>query len=508
MQTLSYQTLSQIGYQGYVLPKGAPEKVLQFGEGNFLRAFVDYFFDLANERAGWNGKVVLVQPTARSMRRADAMNAQDCLYTVYVRGKQDGMVQDKARVISACSRCLNPYRKDDYDQMMQVATSDDLQIVVSNATEAGITYDPSCRPEDCPAASFPAKLAQVLHARWQAGKPGVIVLSCELIDHNGAELLKIVKQHACDWGWGEDFQAWLGHECTFCTTLVDSIVPGAVRDQAEVAKMDARRGYHDDFADVREPFQMWGIEGDDSLEDRLPFKAAGLEGSIFVTPDVSPYKLRKVRILNGAHTGFVPGAWLAGFNIVRDCMEDKVVSAFMNQLLNQEVIPTLEGRLERADLESFAGATLDRFDNPFIDHQLLSICLNSTSKWRTRDLPTLLEYSQKFSRVPSCLVTSLACLIAFYTTGVTGLDEDGLHLTRGDGTPYVAVDDRAALEFFYANWNLSTTNLVHETLANAQLWGYDLTQVPSLEAATASALDTIRTRGTRTAFSACFGKEH
>lgn len=227
MENISYDALEEIGYKGYLLPKDAPEKVLQFGEGNFLRAFVDRFFDMGNEATGWNGKVVMVQPISGAFGFADGINAQDDLYTVLVRGKENGNTVDESRVISACSRCINPYREDDYRAMMEVAVSDDLEIIVSNTTEAGIAYDPSCKADDMPPASFPAKLAQVLHTRWAAGKPGVIVLACELIDHNGEELLRIMNQYVSDWGWEDEFSQWMANDCTVCTTLVDTIVPAA-----------------------------------------------------------------------------------------------------------------------------------------------------------------------------------------------------------------------------------------------------------------------------------------
>ena len=502
MDTLSYATLEKNGYDGYLLPRDAPEKVLQFGEGNFLRAFVDRYIDLANEATGWNGRVVLVQPRGTHPEAADAMNAQDCLYTVLVRGRKDGATVDEARVISSCSRCLCPSRPADYAALMDVATSDALELIVSNTTEAGIAYDASCQPTDELPASFPAKLAQVLHARWEAGKPGVVVLSCELIDHNGAELLRIVKQHAADWGWGEDFCAWLERDCTFCTTLVDSIVPGRIRDAAEVASVEERLGYTDGFLAVREPFQMWGIEGSQELEARLPFVAAGLPG-VFVTADVTPYKARKIRILNGAHTGFVPGAWLAGFDIVRDCMHDEVVRGFMDKMLQEEVIPTLSSEFDRADLESFAAAVADRFDNPFIDHHLLSICLNSTAKWAARDLPTLLDYVAATGSLPRCLTMSLAALIAFYTTGLEGRGEDGLCLRRADGTAYVASDDASVLDFYEAHAGEKDEALVAAVLANEGFWGRDLTAVSGLEEAVAADSALIREKGVRAAFESC-----
>lgn len=502
METLSYATLKQIGFTGFLQAQDAPEKVLQFGEGNFLRAFVDRYFDLAAEKTGWVGKIVLVQPIAGSYGFADGINAQDGLYTVYLRGRENGKVVDETRLISSCSRCLNPYRDGDYDKIMDVACSDDLEFIVSNTTEAGIAYDPACKANDRPPASFPAKLAQVLHARWQAGKAGLIILSCELIDHNGTELLRIVKQYVSDWGWEVDFEAWLEHDCTFCTTLVDTIVPGRIRDPKEVAEVEQRLSYADPFLTVREPFQMWGIQGSSELADKLPFTAAKLPG-VFVTPDVTPYKKRKVRILNGAHTGFVPGAWLSGLDIVRDCMHDDVVAGFMNKLLMDEVIPTLANDLDVQDCKQFAQAVTSRFDNPFIDHQLLSICLNSTAKWRARDLPTMLDFIDTYHKLPACLTTSLACLIAFYTTGFEGREDDGLHLCRSDNTSYVAQDDASVLDFYAQHHNDDDTTLVHEVLSCEQMWGQDLTKIAGLESRVCDTLHIIREQGAHAAFAAC-----
>lgn len=500
MENLSYKTLEQIGYKGYVL-KDAPEKVLQFGEGNFLRAFADYFFDIANERAGFNGKVVLVQPTPRHPETAEAMNAQDCLYTVVVRGNDAGTIHDDRRLVSSVSRCLHPYHENDLAELYKVAASDDLQIIVSNTTESGIVYDESCKLEDAPCASFPGKLTQVLYKRFQAGKPGVIVLSCELIDHNGEELLKVCQKHVADWGLGEDFAAYLQNDCSFCTTLVDSIVTGAVRDEAARAELEGELGYKDAFIDAREVFEMWGIQADTSLEDKLPFKAAGID-TVFVTDDISPYKKRKVRILNGAHTGFVPLSWLAGFDIVRDCMQDDVVSAFIDKLLYDEVIPTMTDELDEADLRAFAAATKNRFDNPYIDHQLLAIGLNSTSKWATRDLPTLLDVIAASGKVPDCLATGFAGLLAFYTTGYKGHENGSLQLQRADGTDYEARDDEWALEM-YASHVGDDAALVHDVLACERAWGEDLTQAPGLEEAVAQKLAVIREKGAYEAMKAC-----
>ena len=430
MKKLCYQTLEELGYQGYLL-KDAPEKVLQFGEGNFLRAFVNYWFDVSNERAGWNGKCVLVQPIAPGL--AKLINEQEGLYTLYLRGRENGERVDKKRIISSVSRCLNPYEREGFDAMMEVAVSDGLEYVVSNTTEAGIVYDPACNLDDAPAASFPGKLTQVLYRRWQAGKGGLVILSCELIDNNGRELLKCVNQYADQWGLEDGFRRYVNEACTFCSTLVDRIVPGRVKDPAEAARMEQANGYRDELIDVGEIFGVWNIEGPDWLEEKLPFQKAGLNCP--VVPDVTPYKKRKVRILNGAHTGFVLGAYLAGFDIVRDCMQDGAVRGFMNKMLYEEVIPTLP--LDKKDLEDFAGAVQDRFNNPFVDHELMSISLNSTSKWRARNMPSFLEYVEKAGKLPPCLTMSFAAYIAFFSSDIRELNGEGLVCRRPKGNDYV-----------------------------------------------------------------------
>lgn len=499
MEQLCYETLEKAGYTGYLL-KNAPERVLQFGEGNFLRAFADYWFDMANEKAGWNGKCVLVQPIAQGLTQR--INRQEGLYTLYLRGRQNGEKVDAKRVISSVSRCLNPYEKQDYDAMMDVAAGEALEYIVSNTTEAGIVYDPSCRLEDCPPASFPAKLTQVLLHRWRAGRPGVVVLSCELIDNNGKELLRCVNQYIKQWGLEEGFARWVNGDCTFCSTLVDRIVPGRIRDAAEAARLEEENGYRDALIDVGEVFGVWNIEGPEWLAEKLPFRAAGLNCP--VVPDVTPYKKRKVRILNGAHTGFVLGAYLAGYDIVRDCMQDDVILGFMNRMLHEEVIPTLP--LDRQDLEAFAAAVQDRFNNPFINHELMSITLNSTSKWRARNMPSLLEYAQTAGKLPPCLAMSFAAYIAFYSSDIQALTEQGLVCRRPKGNEYTVSDDRWVLEFYYSRRGVSDETLVHDVMTNEKMWGQDLTLVPGFEQAAAENLRCIRTDGARAAFAACLAR--
>ncbi len=493
METLNYKVLAESGYQGYIL-KDAPEKVLQFGEGNFLRAFVDYWFDVSNEKVGWNGKCVLVQPIAPGL--AKMINEQEGLYTLYLRGRQNGEKVDARRVISSVSRCLNPYEKEDYDAMMAVAVSDDLEYIVSNTTEAGIVYDPACQKEDCPPASFPAKLTQVLYARWQAGKPGVVMLSCELIDNNGKELLKCVNQYIEQWGLEGDFKKWVNEDCIFCSTLVDRIVPGRIRDPQEVAALEQKHGYADPLLDVGEVFGVWNIEGPAWLEDKLPFKAAGLNCP--VVPDVTPYKKRKVRILNGAHTGFVLGAYLAGFDIVRDCMQDETVLGFMNKMLYDEVVPILP--LDQEDCRQFAAAVQDRFNNPFVNHELMSISLNSTSKWRARNMPSFLEYIEANGKLPACLAMSFAAYIAFYSNDIQALTDKGLVCKRPAGNEYTVSDDRWVLEFYAAHKDDEIPALVHAVMTNEQMWGQDLTAIEGFEAATVANLTLIREQGAKAAY--------
>ena len=494
MEQLNYEVLKKTGYDGYILEK-APEKVMQFGEGNFLRAFVDNFIDIANEKAGYNGKAVLVQPIAQGL--TDLINRQEGLYTLYLRGSENGEKIDRKRVISAVSRCVNPYG--DWESVLALARSADLEIIVSNTTEAGIVHDTESTFDQEPPVSFPAKLTRVLYERYKAGQKGIVMLSCELIDNNGKELLKCVNRYIDDWKLDGDFRRWVNEENIFCSTLVDRIVPGRIRDPKEVEALAEANGYEDPLTDVGEVFGIWVIEGPEGLEDRLPFKKAGVP--VIVVPDVTPYKKRKVRILNGAHTGFVLGAYLAGYDIVRDCMHDDVIRGYMNRMLYEEVIPTLP--LDKKDLEEFARAVQDRFNNPFVNHELMSISLNSTSKWRARNMPTFLDYVQEKGALPPCLTTSFAAYIAFYSSDIRELTDSGLICRRPKGNEYTVNDDRWVLEFYLAHRNDSPEDLVHAVMTNTEMWGRDLTEVPGFEEAAVRILKQIRADGALAACRAC-----
>lgn len=494
MEQLSYKTLKNVNYDGYLL-ENAPEKVLQFGEGNFLRAFVDYFFDIANEKADWNGKVVLAQPIAQGL--AEMVNEQDGLYTLYLRGSEKGQKIDAKRVISSCSRCINPYQ--DFEAMLAVARSKDLEYIVSNTTEAGIVHESESKFDQQPPISFPAKLTRVLFERYKANLGGVVILSCELIDNNGKELLRCVNAYIDDWKLEDGFKKWVNEENTFCSTLVDRIVPGRIRDAEEVKKLEEINGYTDKLLDVGEVFGVWIIESPEWLAEKLPFKKCGL--NVHVVPDVTPYKKRKVRILNGAHTGFVLGAYLSGQDIVRDCMHNESIKGFMNKMLYDEIIPTLT--LDKNDLMEFASAVADRFNNPFVNHELMSISLNSTSKWKARNMPSFLTYVKEQGKLPACLTMSLAAYIAFYSNDIQRRDADGLICKRPAGNEYKVQDDAWALDFYYAHKDDTAAELVSAVLTNTQMWDEDLTKIDGLEAAVLADLEMIRTNGAEAAYASC-----
>lgn len=387
------------------------EKVIQFGEGGFLRGFVDYFLYKLNEKGVWEGKVVVVQPIEKGM--CDTLMAQNCEYNLFLRGIENGKVINERTHIDVISRCVNPYTE--FEAYMELAVNPDIRYVISNTTEAGIEYLGTEKADDRPAKSYPAKLTQLLFRRYEAGLPGLILIPCELIDNNAGYLKEYVLKYAKLWELPEGFAKWLEEECDFCNSLVDRIVTGYPADEAE--KLWEEIGYQDNMLDTAEIFHLWVIEG--KHEDELPFNKAGY--NIVWTDDVRPYKKRKVRILNGGHTSMVLGAYLYGLTTVGECLKDETVSAFLKKCLFDEIVPTL-GNTE-TDI-SFANAVLERFANPFIRHRLLSIALNSVSKFQVRVLPTIIEYKEKFGAYPPALTFSLAALIAFYRTDNANDSED------------------------------------------------------------------------------------
>ena len=373
------------------------ETIIQFGEGNFLRGFFDYFLDVMNKNGLYDGKAVVIQP--RECGKCGLLNEQNCQYNLYLRGIDKGEIKKEHHFIESISRCVDPYKS--FDEYMSLAENPDLKFVVSNTTEAGIAFDESCKFDDKPCKSFAGKLTQLLYKRYKSGLSGFIFLPCELIDNNGDELKKCVVKYAEFWGLEDAFITWINNENTFSSTLVDRIVTGYPNDETAQLHKD------DKFLDTAEIFHLWVIEGD--FENELPLKKAGF--NVIWTDDAKPYKKIKVRILNGAHTSLVAGAILSGIETVGQAMGDETAFAFLNKAMKEEILSTIG---ENEDSISFANSVFDRFKNPFIQHKWRSIALNSVSKFSVRVLPTLLEYKEKNNRLPKCLTMSLAFLIYFY----------------------------------------------------------------------------------------------
>lgn len=486
MKKLSYEVLKEINYQDYYL-ESAPERVLQFGEGNFLRGFVNYFIDLMNEKSGFDSKTVVVQPIAAGL--ADMINEQEGLYTLYLRGMENGQRVNRKRVISNISRCLNPYS--DYKALLELAKSPDLRFIVSNTTEAGIVFDEGSAFDQEPPASFPAKLTRFLFERFQQGLPGFVILSCELIDNNGQELKKCVDNYIKFWQLPFEFAAWVEAENIFCSTLVDRIVTGYPRSEKDA--LNQENGYIDNLINTAEVFGFWVIEGPASLREELPFAEAGLP--VMIVDDHTPYKQRKVRILNGAHTSMIMAAYLAGQDIVRESMDDDLIRGFMTRTIYDEIIPTLS--LPEDELKEFAASVTERFANPYIDHSLLAISLNSISKWRARVMPSLLGFCQNTGKLPKCITLSFAAMLAFYSRGKE-LHEDHLVAYRY-AEAYQIKDDRWVLEFFFENRSCDPLELAERVAANTKMWGRDLSELPGFVDQVSEYLTIIRRGGMKRA---------
>ncbi|MFB5265283.1 tagaturonate reductase [Paenibacillus enshidis] len=462
--------------------KAYTEKVLQFGEGNFLRGFADWQIDVMNKKAGWDAGVVVVQPLPQGM--AGMLNEQDGLYTVYLEGIKHGEALKEHTVVECVTRVMNPYES--YNEYEALVRQPELRFIISNTTEAGITFAPEDRLEDAPQSSFPGKLTAFLYRRYQyfKGDPGkgFIIIPCELIDRNGEELKKIVLQYTKLWNLESGFSAWLEEANTFCCSLVDRIVPGYPQDRME--EITTELGYEDRLVVVGEQFHLWVIEGPQFVKDELPVEQAGL--NVLVVDDMTPYRTRKVRILNGAHTALTPVAYLYGLETVKEAVEHDTVGAFVDALIREEIIPTLD--LPEAELRSFAAAVMERFKNPFVRHYVMSIALNSVSKFKTRDLPTLLRYVDKQGKLPEKMVFSLAALIAFYKG------------KRGEQTIELA-DDPDVLDWFREHWaacdgaEAGVRRLTEQVLGNEAFWGKDLNDVSGLTDLTAGFVAQIETQG-------------
>ncbi|WES70494.1 tagaturonate reductase [Superficieibacter sp. HKU1] len=464
-----------------------PERIIQFGEGNFLRAFIDWQIDLLNENTDLNAGVVIVRPIKSDF--PPSLSTQDGLYTTIIRGlNEQGEAVSDARLIRSVNREISVYTQ--YDEFLKLAHNPEIRFVFSNTTEAGISYHAGDKFEDAPAVSYPAKLTRLLFERFShfngAADKGWIIIPCELIDYNGEALQELVLRYAQEWALPAEFTTWLNESTSFCSTLVDRIVTGYPRD--EVAQLEADLGYKDGFLDTAEHFYLFVIQGPKSLASELRLDKYPL--NVLIVDDIKPYKERKVAILNGAHTALVPVAWQAGLDTVGEAMNDRDICAFVEKAIYEEIIPVLD--LPRDELESFASAVTGRFRNPYIKHQLLSIALNGMTKYRTRILPQLLKGQNTSGKLPARLTFALAALIAFY---------------RGErnGEGYPVQDDAHWLESYQQLWakhrdqQITTAELVSSVLSVSDHWEQDLTQVPGLVTQVTADLDAILSKGMRDA---------
>ena len=410
------------------------ETVLQFGTGNFLRGFADYFIDAMNKQGIYDGKTVIVSPTDSGA--VESINAQNGRYNLILRGIENGREVCERTEIESVTRAINPYA--DFDGFLSLAKNPDLRFIISNTTEAGICFDEGCKLTDRPAGSFPAKLTQLLYERYNNGLNGFVILACELIDDNGKKLEKCVLDYAHLWNLDDRFIEWVQKENAFCNTLVDRIVTGYPTDEAD--KIFDEIGYRDELLDTAEPYHLWVIEGD--YEDELPLVRAGFD--VVWTDNVKPYKKMKVRILNGSHTSLVFPSLLCGVESVGESIKDEQLKRYLNVCLFDYILPMLD---DTDEVNSFANAVLERFANPYIKHLWKSISLNSVSKYTARILPTVNDYLSE-NVVPLPLAFSLSCLIEYYKTNDVA-------------------DSEYAVDFI-------KNNNVADILANTELWGQDL----------------------------------
>lgn len=480
-----------------------PERVLQFGEGNFLRAFVDWMFHQLNKKALFNGSVVVVQPIAEGL--AGKLNEQDGIYTLLLRGLQDGAVTEQKEIINVISRSLNPYG--DWDAVLACAEKPEIEFVISNTTEAGIAYDPADKPELSPPVSFPGKLTAYLYRRYQhfagAADRGLVILPCELIDRNGDNLKAVVLRLAGEWGLPAEFSNWVEQYNIFTNTLVDRVVTGYPKDEA--GQLEQQFGYADALMDTGELFHLWVIEGPAGLAARLPFTQVGL--NVVWTDDMTPYRTRKVRILNGAHTSSVPASFLYGLETVKEMMDHPVTGQFTRQVIWEEIVPSID--LDHDMLTQFASDVIERFENPFIRHYLSSILLNSSSKFRARVLPSILEFHKNTGELPQRLLFSLAALISVYKDGV--IEGTSMRAQREAGE-FIMKDDLPVLEFFATTWQQyaktreSAEAVARDTLANAAIWGQDLNALPGMTEAVGGYLHAICNQGMKETMAAIIAK--
>jgi len=455
MQKLSRKTAN--------VTKIYPERIIQFGEGNFLRAFVDWMIYKMNQNADFNSSVVIVQPLPTGM--IDMLNDQDGLYHVNLQGLVKGETVNSIELIDVISRSLNPYNE--FDAYLKLAEQPEMRFVFSNTTEAGIAFDPNCKLDDAPASSYPGKLTQLLYHRFKtfngAADKGLLIFPCELIFHNGTELKKTIQQYIELWNLGGDFKNWFETACGVYSTLVDRIVPGYPR--ATIDEILEKIQLEDKLVVQAEIFHLFVIEAPKSIAKEFPADKAGL--NVLFVPDEKPYHERKVTLLNGPHTVLAPVGYLAGLNIVKECLRDEVMSKFVYMILYKELLETLD--LPKAELKKFANDIVERFNNPFVHHLLTSIMLNSFPKFKTRDLPGLKTYLERKGELPSGIVLGLAAIITYYKGGKRGEND------------IVPNDDKAIIDLLKILWSLNDVEMVAKGVLAAEfIWDENLNYIPGL----------------------------
>lgn len=477
------------------LKSNAPEKIIQFGEGNFIRAFIDWIVYKMNKADIYNGRIVAIQPTPHG-KVVGKLNAQDSLFTTILRGIENGKKVDNREIVNSISRGINPYTN--WSDVLKCAENPDIEIVFSNTTEAGLKYNSDDTMQMTPPLSYPAKLTLYLYHRYQyfngAKDKGMYILPCELLENNGALLKNIILKYIDQWNLPDEFKTWLETSNKFYNTLVDRVVSGYPKD--EISKLTAELNYEDTLIACGEPFLFFAIEGDKSLNDKLPLLDSGL--NIVIEDNIAKYRLRKVRILNGGHTANVPATFLAGLDTVTQMMDDHITGKFTRQTIRNIILPSIS--LDKQMLTQFADATIERFQNPFIKHHLQSILLNCTAKFKARVLPSLIEYHAKFHKFPKNLCFAFAAYIYLYKTDK--VDKNYFYIKHNNQECKLQDDETAVVKLTTA-WksyqhDLISANKVAETiLADNDLWSVDLTKYPELINAVANYLYEIDLKGTK-----------
>ena len=439
-----------------------PVKVLQFGDGNFIRGFIDWIIDILNEKTNFNGAVQIIRPL-RNNKEVKYLE-QDGLYHVAQRGLLNGKTISETRLITCVKDAIHPYLE--FQRFLKSGENPDLQFIFSNTTEAGIVFNPHDTNVYSIPESFPGKLTLLLFHRFnhfnKESTRGLILIPCELIEKNGDTLRAIILQYVSHWNLPDDFKDWILQHNTFCNTLVDRIIPGFPKDAA--AEIQESIGYEDTQMVMAEPYHLLVIEAPEEVRKLFPTEQVGL--NLKFVPDLTPYRIRKVRILNGAHTTLVPVAYLRGLRTVKESVNDPYVSEFLRKAIHEEIIPTLD--LLEDELKQFAADVIERFQNPFIKHELISIALNSISKFKVRVLPTILEYEKRTGKLPERLLQSLAALLVFYKGN-----------WKGESIPLK--DSPDILNFFKETWEANQPEVVvQKVLANSSFWGCDLNQIKGL----------------------------